>query len=151
MRRLYENENLTIFWNSDKCRHAKECVTRCPGVFDIQKKPWININGAPDAETWQAVSHCPSGALTCTYNHDVSIEFDEANRRSVARLNGEEIGECDYDETPSGWRIYHTGVSPEFTGKNIAKRLVYKLLEEADKRKIAVDPVCSYAAKVVAE
>ena len=47
MHRMYENEDLTIFWDSDKCGHAKRCVGGSPTVFDITKKPWINIDGAP--------------------------------------------------------------------------------------------------------
>lgn len=26
MHRLYENNDITVFWDSEKCRHAKECV-----------------------------------------------------------------------------------------------------------------------------
>ncbi|MCR5503128.1 MAG: GNAT family N-acetyltransferase [Lachnospiraceae bacterium] len=149
MHRLYENEDLTIFWDSDKCYHAKKCVTGSPGVFDIQKKPWININGAPNAEIWQTISKCPSGALSCTYNHGIRILFDEEGCRSVAYDGEKEIGECDYVAGANGWSIVHTEVMPEYGGRGIAKRLVYRLVEEAEKRKIPVIPVCSYAVKVL--
>ena len=84
MHRSYVNEDITVFWDSDKCFHAKKCVTGCPEVFDITKKPWINIDNAPTAKVWQTVSNCPSGALTITYNHDVEMVFDEQAKRSTA-------------------------------------------------------------------
>ena len=142
MHRSYVNEDITVFWDSDKCFHAKKCVTGCPEVFDITKKPWINIDNAPTAKVWQTVSNCPSGALTITYNHDVEMVFDEQAKRSTALKGTEQIGECDYDVTGSGWCIYHTEVDDEYTGKGIAKRLVYSILEQADRKKIPVTANC---------
>ena len=77
MHRLYSNDEISVFWDSDKCFHSKKCVTGCPDAFDITRKPWINIDDAPTAKVWKAVSACPSGALTITYNHDVKIRFEE--------------------------------------------------------------------------
>ena len=169
MHRLYENEDLTIFWDSDKCRHAKVCVHQSPTVFNKDNRPWINAGGAPSAEIWKTVSQCPSGALTCIYNHDIKIIFDEEKCCSLALDGDNEIGECCYepgegsscavgsgsDATPgqgsATWTIVHTGVRPEYEGKGIAKRLVYKVTEEAEKRKLKLIPVCSYAAKVLAK
>jgi len=45
MYRIYSNDEITVFWFSTRCRHAKRCVTGCPKVFDIQRKPWIDICG----------------------------------------------------------------------------------------------------------
>ncbi len=149
MHRLYENDDIAVFWDSDKCFHAKKCVTGCPEAFDITKKPWINIDNAPTAKVWKAVSNCPSGALTITYNHDVKISFEEENHRSVAYHESEQIGECDYDVTGEGWVIYHTETDDDYTGKGIAKRMVYAILEQADRKKIPVSATCSYARKVL--
>ena len=132
------------------------------------------MSGAPTAQIWQTVSQCPSGALSCVYNHDIRVIFDEERQCSLALDGDKEIGECCYEtdagdgrtneavsgsgsaDEPAGgenhtaaWTIVHTGVRPEYEGKGIAKRLVYKVTEEAEKRKIAVIPVCSYAAKVL--
>lgn len=149
MHRLYENEDITVFWDSDKCRHAKVCVHQSPAVFNKDKRPWIDIGGAPTPQIWQTVSQCPSGALTCAYNHDIKIIFDEARKCSLALDGGKEVGECCYDESPGAWSIVHTGVRPEYEGKGIAKRLVFKVTEEAEKRKLEVVPVCTYAVKVL--
>ena len=149
MHRLYENDTISVFWDSDKCRHAKECVNGSPDTFDIQRKPWINIDIAPMAEIWQTVSKCPSGALSITYNHDIQVVFDGDNCRSVALDGDHEIGECDYRDTGDAWTIYHTEVDPAYGGKGIAKRLVYSIVQEAEHRKVSVIPTCSYAVKVL--
>ena len=149
MHRLYENEDISVFWDSDKCRHAKECVNGCPEAFNIMRKPWIDISKAPTAKVWQAVSKCPSGALTCIYNHGVRIEYDKENSRSLAFVDDRIVGECDYEETQNGWIIYHTEVDEKYTGKGIAKRLVYRLIEQAERSKTDVSATCSYAAKVL--
>ncbi len=149
MHRLYENQDITVFWDSDKCFHARRCVTGCPGVFDFERRPWIDLSKGSNPDIWQTITTCPSGALTVIANHDVSIEFDEEGRCSRALLNGEQIGECDYVDGDSGWTIVHTEVDPEYSGRGIAKRLVYKVTEAAERRKKAVIPVCSYAARVL--
>ncbi|MBQ9606418.1 MAG: N-acetyltransferase, partial [Lachnospiraceae bacterium] len=43
----------------------------------------------------------------------------------------------------------HTEVLPTYGNKGIAKRLVYKIVEEAERQKKAVVPTCSYAAKIL--
>ena len=149
MHRIYENEDITVFWDSDKCRHAKVCVHQSPTVFNKDKRPWIDIGGAPTAQIWQTVSQCPSGALTCVYNHDIKIIFDESRCCTLALDGDTEVGECCYEASADAWTIVHTGVRPEYEGKGIAKRLVFKLTEEAEKRKLSVVPVCSYAAKIL--
>lgn len=97
MHRAYENEDITVFWDSEKCFHARECVRGCPEVFDITKRPWIDMSRAESARIWQTVSRCPSKALICAYKHEVSIEFDEAAKRSTAYAGDsrEPVGECD--------------------------------------------------------
>ena len=84
MHRLYEEGDITVFWDSEKCRHAKQCVTGCPEGFNINRKPWIQLKGVDTAKVWKAVSKCPSGALTCLYNHGVRIIMDGDGYRSVA-------------------------------------------------------------------
>ena len=149
MHRLYENEDITVFWNSDKCRHAKRCVYGSPSVFNKEKRPWIDISAAPNAEIWQTIEKCPTGALTCTYNHGIKIVFDEERECALALDGDSEIGECCYEAGPDGWTIYHTGVHPEYEGKGIARRLVFKVLEEGERRKMSVTATCSYAAGIL--
>ncbi len=151
MHRLYDNEDLVVFWNSEKCFHAKKCVTVSPKTFDINKKPWINLEGADNKEVWQAIEKCPSGALKCLYRHNDDIRYEPEKCRTAAYDGGKMIGECDYEESDGGWNIYHTEVLPEYEGKGIAKRLVYKLIEESERNKTILLASCWYARKVISE
>ncbi len=49
MHRMYENKDLVVFWNSEKCYHAKQCVTGSSKTFDINRKPWIDVTIADNA------------------------------------------------------------------------------------------------------
>jgi uncharacterized Fe-S cluster protein YjdI len=151
MHRLYENEDIVVFWNSDKCFHARQCVHGSPGTFDPTRKPWIDLDVGKTSEIWQAISKCPSGALTCIYRHNIDVRMDPDNNRSVAYDGDREIGECTYQVTSDSINIYHTGVLPEYQGKGIAKRLVYKVLEQAEHQKQKVNASCSYARMVLEE
>lgn len=151
MHRLYENDDIVVFWNSERCFHSQKCVTGSPKTFDITRKPWIDVTLADNAEIWQTIQKCPSGALGVVYRHGIDVVMDLDGHRSVAYDGDREIGECDYDVSESGWTIYHTEVSGEYGGKGIARRLVYKVLEAAEKSKMSIDATCSYAVKVMSE
>lgn len=151
MHRLYENNDIVVFWNSDKCYHAKRCVTGSPRTFDINRRPWIDMSLADNPEIWQTVSSCPSGALKCLYKHGIEVKMDGNAQRSIACDGETVIGECDYTKSDTGWVITHTGVRPEYEGKGIAKRLVYKVIEAAERNKAGISATCSYAVKVLNE
>ena len=149
MHRLYENNEIAIFWNSDKCFHSTMCVQGSPKTFDPSRKPWIQLGHAENPEIWQAIEKCPSGALTIVARLGIEVVMELENYRSVAYFSGKQIGECDYTETDSGWCIYHTEVDPEHGGKGVAKRLVYVILEAAERKGVSVTSTCSYASKIL--
>jgi uncharacterized Fe-S cluster protein YjdI len=60
----YKRENLTVNWEPQKCSHAAKCVNGLPSVFDSNKKPWVNMDGASIQEIKNQVISCPSGALS---------------------------------------------------------------------------------------
>ncbi len=151
MHRLYEYGDIAVFWNSEKCFHAKRCVSGSPETFEFGRRPWIDLTKAPTKEIWQTIQKCPSGALSCVYTHEVDIRFEADKNRSAAYKGEELIGECDLEKTADGWNIYHTEVSPAYGGKGIAKRLVYKLIEAAERAGENIIASCSYAAKVLGE
>ncbi|MAU09437.1 MAG: hypothetical protein CL607_06425 [Anaerolineaceae bacterium] len=61
--RRYTGEDVDITYNVQRCIHAAECVNRLSSVFDTQKRPWINADGAPADQIADTIQHCPSGAL----------------------------------------------------------------------------------------
>lgn len=79
----------------------------------------------------------------------LKIVFDEINNQSLAFVDEQNVGECQYEIKNGSWYIMHTGVRPEFGGRGIARMLVEKVVEEANKRNIKIVPICSYAQKVI--
>ncbi len=62
--KVYSNEDVSVVWKGELCKHSARCVTQLPQVFNLKNQPWINVSGA-DAETIKAqVLKCPTGALT---------------------------------------------------------------------------------------
>ena len=151
MHRLYENDEIVVFWNSEKCVHAAECVKGSPETFNFSRKPWVQLGNVENSEVWQTIEKCPSGALGILYRHGIDTPLQPENCRSIALDGDKKIGECDYTETESAICIYHTDVDPEYGGKGIAKRLVYKALEYAEKNGKQVSATCSYAINILDE
>lgn len=63
-KRTYERDGLTVLWDSDLCTHCETCWRGLPQVFDPEKRPWVNINGATTEEITKQVQQCPSGAIS---------------------------------------------------------------------------------------
>ncbi len=42
----YRNEKIVIRYDEKICIHAGECVEGLPAVFDVNKRPWIQVDGA---------------------------------------------------------------------------------------------------------
>jgi CDGSH-type Zn-finger protein/uncharacterized Fe-S cluster protein YjdI len=61
--RPYTGDDITIRYNIKRCIHAQACVRNLPAVFDRDKRPWINANGAPVDHEVTVIEMCPSGAL----------------------------------------------------------------------------------------
>lgn len=63
MKKVYENEHIRVFWDSDKCIHIGNCTRGLPDVFNVNKRPWVNIDAAAVADIKRVVDTCPTGAL----------------------------------------------------------------------------------------
>ncbi len=75
MKRTYENKQIRVYWDSDKCIHSANCVRGLPKVFNRQRRPWVDVNAAGATEIKLCIDKCPSGALRC--------ELIEENRTDV--------------------------------------------------------------------
>jgi len=60
----YPNEDITVQWKPELCRHAARCATQLPTVFNPAARPWINMDGATSQEIRDQVAKCPTGALS---------------------------------------------------------------------------------------
>lgn len=79
------------------------------------------------------------------------IEYEPSEQRAAAYEDNKRVGICTYEISDGEWAIMHTIVDPAFGGRGIARKLVDRVLEEAEKASVKVVPVCSYAVKVMNE
>ena len=64
MPQQYQGESLIITYDDEVCIHAASCVRTLPSVFDADRTPWIDPDGATIEQVTAAVESCPSGALS---------------------------------------------------------------------------------------
>jgi uncharacterized Fe-S cluster protein YjdI len=61
--RAYTGQDITVYYDIERCVHFAECVRGLPEVFDTQRKPWITAGAASADRVAEVVRRCPSGAL----------------------------------------------------------------------------------------
>lgn len=61
--RRYAGDDVDITYSLKRCIHARECVNHLSSVFDVDKRPWINADGASAEKVATVIEMCPSGAL----------------------------------------------------------------------------------------
>ncbi len=66
--KTYRNDDITVFWQPEKCRHSANCVRGLGEVFDPKRKPWIELSHAGTVDIVRTVKNCPSGALSFEYH-----------------------------------------------------------------------------------
>jgi len=62
-RRRYRGQAVDVSFDPARCRHAAECVRGLPAVFDLERRPWIQPDGASAEDVIRVVARCPTGAL----------------------------------------------------------------------------------------
>jgi uncharacterized Fe-S cluster protein YjdI len=60
----YRNDKIIVRYDPKICIHAGDCVRGLPGVFDVGRKPWVDVNGASTEAIAAQINKCPSGALS---------------------------------------------------------------------------------------
>ena len=63
-RRSYETDRIRVHWNSDLCIHSAICLNSLPQVFDVRRRPWVDVTAADADAIARTVERCPSSALT---------------------------------------------------------------------------------------
>lgn len=59
----HTNGEITVTYDAQVCTHAARCVKGLPAVFDVRRKPWVDVDGASADQIEAQVAKCPSGAL----------------------------------------------------------------------------------------
>lgn len=70
----YSNKDITVYWDPDLCTHVANCLIGSPTVFNIHKRPWVNINGASPEEIIRTIDTCPTGALQYSLPEGSSVD-----------------------------------------------------------------------------
>jgi len=63
-RQTYEAPDITVTFDPDLCIHSGVCVRGLRAVFDVEKRPWVNVEGASAEAIAEQIKRCPSGALS---------------------------------------------------------------------------------------
>ena len=59
----YESEDIIVYWTPSLCSHSANCTHGLPDVFNVNKRPWINMSAASAEDIMKAIDTCPTGAL----------------------------------------------------------------------------------------
>lgn len=62
--KTYETDDLTVYWRPGICQHVGNCVRGNGNVFDVKRRPWIDLSQASTEEIMRVIDTCPSGALS---------------------------------------------------------------------------------------
>ena len=60
----YQGKQVIVRYDPKICIHSRVCVRGLPGVFDVNKRPWVNAEGADAEAIIGIIERCSSGALT---------------------------------------------------------------------------------------
>ena len=67
----YTNGDITVTWKPGICQHSTLCWKGLLQVFNPQKRPWVDMDGASTEQIIEQVRKCPSGALSYTMNSEI--------------------------------------------------------------------------------
>jgi uncharacterized Fe-S cluster protein YjdI len=59
----YAKGGLTVTFDPRVCVHSGVCVRGLHVVFDVSRRPWVDLRAAPADNVIEQVKACPSGAL----------------------------------------------------------------------------------------
>ena len=85
---LYPGEKISIQYEVKRCIHATECAHGLPGVFDPQRKPWIDPDKAAADAVAAVVERCPTGALHFTRHDGGPAEAVPGQNRITVAADG---------------------------------------------------------------
>lgn len=60
----YRSKSFMVRFDPHVCIHSARCVSGLPSVFDVKRRPWIDVDGAEAERIDAQIKECPSGALS---------------------------------------------------------------------------------------
>lgn len=83
----YKNDQIIIHWFPELCSHPGICLRTLPEVFNLNKRPWINVSAATPEKIIRCIDKCPTGALR--YSLPEGSQVDPQIARGVGNMNFE--------------------------------------------------------------
>lgn len=77
------------------------------------------------------------------------MEYKKYQNKICLLEDNKQLAIIEYTDNNNTYTIYHTFVNESLRGQGIAKILVEKVIEEANKNKKQVVATCSYAKKIL--
>ena len=84
----YQNDEIKVSYDLNRCIHAGECVKGLREVFDPQKKPWIQPDNASAEEIADVIERCPTGALHYKLKKSSRTEKPSIKNRVQLQVDG---------------------------------------------------------------
>lgn len=101
--RTYEGEGVRVFWDSSRCIHTGRCLIADPEVYDLRRRPWIDVNAASADRIATTVELCPAGALRYERTDGAPQEAPPSPTRVIPAPDGPVVLRGDMRlETPEG-------------------------------------------------
>ena len=60
MRKVYRGRDIEVSFDLDICIHIAECLRGHPGVFNLERRPWVLPDEAEADVVAEIVERCPS-------------------------------------------------------------------------------------------
>jgi uncharacterized Fe-S cluster protein YjdI len=59
----YRNADIVVHWEPRLCIHSGNCLRSLPQVFNVEVRPWVDIDASTADDIAEAIMSCPTGAL----------------------------------------------------------------------------------------
>jgi uncharacterized Fe-S cluster protein YjdI len=86
--RTYEREELTVEWDATRCTHVAECLKALPDVFDVSRRPWVEVQASEASQIAAAIRLCPTGAL----KYEARGDFPDEEPDEVTTVRAGHLG-----------------------------------------------------------
>ena len=104
--RTYSSDDIAVYWESTRCIHTARCLVALPAVFDVRRRPWVDVSAADADAIAHAVETCPTGALRYERLDGARAERPKRPTIVVPIANGPLLVMGDLDvQTPEGETI----------------------------------------------
>ena len=86
--RTYDGKGIRVIWDATRCIHVGNCLRAEPGVFNVGRRPWVDVDGAGAEAIARAIESCPTGALRYESLGDLPEEQPQVPTEVEVRPNG---------------------------------------------------------------